>query len=120
MQHDASFGDTLRRLREEREATDKSFSLRGVAQRCAVSPAYLSRVERGEVAPPGEETLLKLADDLQVDRDVMLAMGGKVSADLRAAIISRPKLFGELIRSMRSLPDNAVLRLVREVKDGNW
>jgi len=37
------------------------FSLRRVASRCDITPAYLSRVERGEVAPPGEETLIKLA-----------------------------------------------------------
>lgn len=120
MQRSADFGESVRRLREERETSDRSFSLRGLAQRCGVSPAYLSRVERGEVAPPGEETLIRLADELEVDRDVMLAMGGKISGDLRTAILSRPKLFGELIRSLQSLPDHAVLRLVREVRDGNW
>jgi len=120
MQRSADFGNSVRRLREERETSDKSFSLRGLAQRCGVSPAYLSRVERGEVAPPGEETLIRLADELEVDRDVMLAMGGKISGDLRTAILSRPKLIGELIRSLQSLPNHAVLRLVREVRDGKW
>lgn len=117
---DVAFGETIRRLREARAATDPGFSLRQVAARCGVTPAYLSRVERGEVAPPGEETLLRLADELGEDPDVLLAMAGKISADLRSAILARPKLFAELIRTIKDAPDNAVLRVVREVRDGNW
>ena len=117
---DADFGEHLRRLREERGQDDPSFSLRQVAMRCGITPAYLSRVERGEVAPPGEETLVRLAADLGEDADVLLALAGKVSSDLRAAIMARPKLFAELIRAMKQMPDHAVLRIVREVRDGDW
>jgi len=113
-------GSHLRRLREERMEDDPDFSLRRVATRCGVTAPYLSRVERGEAAPPGEETLTRLAQDLGEDPDVLLAMAGKVSADLRSAILARPKLFAELIRSIKSMPDHAVLRIVREVRDGNW
>ena len=81
---------------------------------------HLSRLERDEVAPPSEEVLRLLAAELGVDTDVMLALGGKISADLRAAILARPKLFAELIRSLKDMPDHAVLRLVREVEDGDW
>ncbi len=115
-----SIGDHIRHLRERRAAEDPSFSLRQVAARCDVSPAYLSRVERNEVAPPGEETLVKLAYELGEDADVLLAMAGKISGDLRAIILSRPQLFADLIRSIKSMPDHAVLRIVRDVKDGEW
>jgi transcriptional regulator with XRE-family HTH domain len=114
------FGDHIRRLREDRMKEDPAFSLRQVAARCGVTAAYLSRVERGEVAPPGEETLLKLAEELGEDPDVMLGMAGKISTDLRSIIIARPRLFAELIRAIKIMPDNAVLRIVREVRDGNW
>jgi transcriptional regulator with XRE-family HTH domain len=114
------FGDAVRRLREGRADAESGFSLRQVAARCSISPAYLSRVERGEVAPPGEETLIKLAREIGEDPDVLLAMAGKISADLRSAILARPKLFAELIRSIKDAPDNAVLRVVREVRDGKW
>ena len=117
---DNQLGVHLRRLREERIDADLGFSLRRVASRCGVTAPYLSRVERGEVAPPGEETLTKLAHDLGEDTDVLLAMAGKISSDLRSAILARPQLFAELIRSIKSMPDNAVLRIVREVRDGNW
>ena len=114
------FGDAVRRLRETRAVSEQGFSLRQVAARCGITPAYLSRVERGEVAPPGEDTLVKLAMEIGEDPDVLLAMAGKISSDLRAVILARPKLFAELLRSIKEAPDNAVLRLVREVRDGNW
>ncbi len=117
---DATFGAWLRARRLSRAETEKDFSLRRLAARCGITPAYLSRVERGEVAPPGEETLKRLAEALGEDPDVTLAMAGKVSADLRAAILARPRLFADLIRTLKEVPDHAVLRLVREVRDGEW
>jgi hypothetical protein len=47
-------------------------------------------------------------------------MAGKVSSDLQAIIRKRPKLFSQLIRELKNAPDRAVLRLVREVRDGDW
>ena len=115
-----AIGEHIRTLRERRAEVADGYSLRKVAARCGVTPAYLSRVERGEVAPPGEETLINIARELGEDPDVMLAMAGKISTDLRSVILARPRLFAELIRSIKSMPDHAVLRIVRDVSDGNW
>jgi len=100
--------------------TDPRFSLRKVAQRIDVQPAYLSQVERGNVPPPSEATIRRLAQDLGEDSDVLLAMAGKVSEDLQDVIRRRPKVFAELLRALRAAPNRAVLRVVREVRDGNW
>ena len=94
--------------------------MRQVARRVGIEPAYLSKIERGEVAPPSEATTVRLAKELGEDPDVMLALAGKVSADLQAIIRRRPRLFAELLRQMKEAPDEAVLRVVREVRDGNW
>lgn len=115
-----AFGDFVRTRREELRQNDRSFSLRQVAERIGIQPSYLSKIERDEVAPPGEETIRRLADELSVDRDTLLALGGKVSTDLQETIRRRPELFAQLIRELRDLPDQAVLRLVREVRDGDW
>ena len=114
------FGQFVRNRREALRADDPSFSVRQVAGRIGVQPSYLSKVEREEVAPPSEETIRRLASDLDVDSDVLLALAGKVSADLMETIRRRPALFAELIRQLRDMPDHAVLRLVREVRDGEW
>jgi transcriptional regulator with XRE-family HTH domain len=88
--------------------------------RIGIEPAYLSKIERGDVAPPSEATTLKLAKELNEDPDFMLALAGKVSSDLREIIRKRPELFADLIRQLKDAPDEAVLKVVREVRDGDW
>ena len=114
------FGPTIREIRERLRRDDRRYSVRQVARRVGIEPAYLSKIERGEVAPPSEATTVRLAKELGEDPDVMLALAGKVSADLQAIIRRRPRLFAELLRQMKEAPDEAVLRVVREVRDGNW
>jgi HTH-type transcriptional regulator, competence development regulator len=115
-----TLGELIRERREALRRTGPEFSLRKVAERVGVEPSYLSRVERDLGSPPSQETLRKLAAELELDADVVLAMAGKVSEDLQSIIRRRPRLFAELLREMRDLPDHAVLRLVREVRDGEW
>ena len=117
---DDAFGKFVRECREALRAGNAAFSVRKVAQRIGVEPSYLSKVERGRQPPPGEETILALARELGEDGDVLLAMAGKVSSDLQEIIRKRPRLFAELIRQLKTMPDHAVVRLVREVRDGNW
>lgn len=115
-----TFGDYVRRRREARRATDDSYSVRQLAQRIGVEPSFLSKVERDEVPPPSEAKVVALARELGEDPDVLLALAGKVSSDLQQAIRKRPELFASLIRELKHMPDHAVLRLVREVRDGKW
>ena len=114
------FGKLIRETRLRAQAGDRAYSLRKTAERIGIQPSYLSKIERGELPPPGEEVICKLAADLGLDADVLLAMAGKVSSELQEVIRNRPELFGALIRELKSVPDNAVLKLVREVRDGEW
>ena len=115
-----TFGRFIRERRESLKREDPAYSVRRVAQRMGIQPSYLSKVERDEVSPPSEETTRKLAHELNVDSDMLLAMAGKVSTDLQDVIRKRPELFAELIRGLKEVPDHAVLRIVREVRDGEW
>lgn len=115
-----TFGSHIRDRREKLRRDDPRFSVRQVAERIGVEPSFLSKVERDEVAPPSEEKIVGLARELGEDADVLLAMAGKVSSDLQQVIRKRPELVAALLRELRELPDHAVLRLVREVRDGNW
>src|SRR6185503_15798139 len=116
----SGFGDYIRKRRETLREDDDRFSVRQLAQRIGVEPSFLSKVERDETAPPSEEKVLRLAKELGEDPDMLLALAGKVSSDLQAAIRKRPELFASLIRQLKDMPDRAVLRLVREVRDGKW
>ena len=114
------FGTYIRAKRERLYKDRKDFSVRKVAIKISVEPAYLSKVEREIVSPPSEGKIIALAEVLGEDKDVLLALAGKVSSDLLKVIKDRPVLFAELIRKLKSEPDHAVLRIVREVKDGEW
>ena len=115
-----SFGSYIREKREELHADDKSKSLRQVAITIGVEPAFLSKVERDIVSPPSEGKIIALAEVLDEDTDLLLAMAGKVSSDLLAIVKARPKLIGELLRELKEQPDHAVLSVVRNITDGDW
>ena len=115
-----TLGAYIREAREKLREGDRSYSLRQVAQRINLEPAYLSKIERDQVPPPSEATILRLALDLGEDPDLMLAMAGKVSSDLQEIIRRRPKLFADLLRQLKEQPNKAILRIVREVRDGDW
>ena len=116
----SKFGSYIRQRRERLRRSSAEYSLRQVAGRIDVEPSYLSKVERGDEAPPSEPTIRRLANELGEDPDVLLALAGKVSADLKAIICRRPQLFADLLRQLKKLPDKAVLRICREVRDGEW
>ena len=115
-----SFGSYIRKQREALAVTDKGMSLRQVATRIGVEPAFLSKVERGVTAPPSEAKIVALAGELGEDPDLLLAMAGKVSSDLLDIIRKRPQLFGDLLRQLKEQPDHAILSIVRQVTDGDW
>jgi transcriptional regulator with XRE-family HTH domain len=117
---DTAFGSYVREKREALRETDREYSVRKVAARIGVEPSYLSKIERGDQPPPSEAKITALAEVLGEDPDLLLAMAGKVSSDLQEAIRKRPLLFAQLIRQLKDAPDRAVLRLVREVRDGKW
>jgi HTH-type transcriptional regulator, competence development regulator len=116
----SSFGDYVRKNRERLRSQDSNFSIRRVAARIGIEPSYLSKIERSEQPPPSEKTIVALARELDADADLLLALAGKISSDLSTIIQKRPQLFSELIRELKNMPDRAVLRIVREVRDGNW
>ena len=114
------FGSYVRQRREELRKHDPDYSVRRVAARIGIEPSYLSKIERGKQPPPSEKTIAAISKELKEDPDVLLALAGKVSAEIQRIIRKRPQLFTQLIRELKDMPDHAVLRLVREVRDGKW
>lgn len=115
-----AFGKYVRSRRESLGTSRRGYSVRQVATRVGFEPSYLSKVERSETPPPSELKIIKLAQELDEDPDVLLALAGKVSEELQAVIRKRPRLFADLIKQLKDAPDHAILRVVREVRDGNW
>ena len=114
------FGEAVRAKRMARAASDPAFSVRKVAARVGIEPSYLSKIERGEQPPPGEDTIRRIAEELGEDTDELLALGGKVSGDLLEIIRDRPTLVAELLRSVRKMSAKRMTELSRQVRDGDW
>ena len=114
-----SFGFYTRNLREQRRAVNRRYSIRQTAHRIGVEPAYLSKVERGDVSPPSEQMIRRLAADLGEDVDLLLALAGKVAQDIREIIMARPILFAELVRGLSDVPDDLLEQLVHRVRNGD-
>jgi transcriptional regulator with XRE-family HTH domain len=115
--HVTGFGAHIRALRKK-----AGLSGRQVAEQAGLDQSYLSRLERGKegIYAPSEEKVQALARALGEDPDVLLAMTGRVSQELLGVILSRPAVFAQLIRQLKDAPENAILRVVREVRDGDW
>lgn len=115
------FGNYVRNARTALKTDqNKSMSLRSFASLVGLEPSYLSKIERGLEAPPSEVTISKIAEALGEDVDILLALAGKVSSELQAIICKRPKLFSSLLRQLKTMPDHAILRIARDVSDGDW
>jgi transcriptional regulator with XRE-family HTH domain len=107
------FGRILRREREMNK-----LGLREMAKMIGVSCTYLSRVERGEVPPFSERRIRDIAGILCLDLDELLASAGKISSDLVEIILDRPKEMAELIRALKGLSKEDILRLTEMAKRG--
>lgn len=116
---DYNFSTYIREKRSAlREAGDRRFSQRQVAIRIGVEPSFLSQVERGNVAPPSEEKVVRLARELGEDPDFLLALAGKVASDLQFIIRERPVIYGVLLRSLSDEADEVLQYIIDGTERG--
>jgi len=94
------FGDTLRNLRLNHPET---LSIREVSRRAGIDVSYLSRMEKGEVSPPSEEIILRLAEVLEADPDELLEMADKIPPDVREIIRSHFQEIPSFLRTAKDL-----------------
>jgi cytoskeletal protein RodZ len=106
------FGAHIRALREAQE-----ISLRKFADRAQISPTYLSKVERDEFPPPGEEAVRRIAEILGEDPDELLALAGKVASDLPGIIQQQPRAMATFLRAASGLSATDLEKLARRADD---
>ena len=82
-----SFGGTIREMREAQK-----LGLRVAADRLGISPAYLSRIERGKERPPKPELVKRLATLLGGDPDLLFRLAESTDPDLAAYIREVPRV----------------------------
>ena len=100
------FGSTIRKWRETRGISQRRF-----AETVGLSPTYLSKIERGEMAPPAEPKVIAIADAMERDRDELLALAGRIASDLPPLIRANPRQMAALVRN-RGIQIQSILQTI--------
>ncbi|MDL2313707.1 helix-turn-helix domain-containing protein [Desulfovibrio sp. OttesenSCG-928-C14] len=94
-----NFGETIRSLRVAQD-----LGLRETATILGISPAYLSRIERGKERPPRPEVIKSLAKALAADPDVLFRLSSSTDP--------------EVVNFLHEQP--AVMNLLRFIKEAHF
>lgn len=108
------FANRIRELREERKATDPSFSQRQFAKALGVSSTYLNYVEMGQTVASAT-LIMKIAEKLGVDADELFALANKMSPDLQP-ILNRPGV-PALLRKVANLSEEEIASFNRQLDE---
>jgi transcriptional regulator with XRE-family HTH domain len=81
-----NFGETLRELR-----VAQNIGLREMAVRVDISPAYLSRIERGKERPPRPELIKSFARLLAADPDVLFRLSSSTDPEVVDFLRDQPE-----------------------------
>ena len=81
-----TFGKLLRSLR-----LASGIGLRELSRLIEKSPGYLSDVESGNVPAPSEETIVQIANALNVDKKALLGRAKKVDPELSQYVVDQPQ-----------------------------
>jgi HTH-type transcriptional regulator, competence development regulator len=110
-----TFGERIRRRRRE----DK-LSQRRLAELVGVDFTYLSKLENNQHGQsPGEELVLKLAEQLHDDSEELLALAGKVPVEALRALAREDADFARFLRRLSAVAaDDKRGRLRRVLESG--
>jgi transcriptional regulator with XRE-family HTH domain len=101
-------------IRENR--LKKDISLRKFAQEVGISPTMMSKVEHDEMGfKAGEDTLKRIADLLDVDRDYLLSLAKKVDTNLQNMIMNKPHIMPQFLRTVGNASDETLRKIMRDV-----
>ena len=92
-----SFGETIREMREA-----QTMGLRAAASHLGISPAYLSRIERGRERPPKPELVKRIATLLGGDPDLLFRLAESTDPDLADYIHLTPNV-PEFLRTAKAM-----------------
>ena len=86
-----NFGETIRDLRVAQD-----LGLRETALKVGISPAYLSRIERGKERPPRPEVIKTLARILAADPDVLFRLSSSTDPEVVDYLHDQPEVMNLL------------------------
>jgi transcriptional regulator with XRE-family HTH domain len=108
-----NFGELIRNLR-----IAQNLGLRETATMVGISPAYLSRIERGKESPPRPEVIKNLAKVLAADPDVLFRLSSSTDPDVVEYLHDKHEAMN-LLRFIREakFTDSEIRRLIQAAED---
>lgn len=108
-----AFGETIRDLRSAQD-----LGLRETAGLVGISPAYLSRIERGKEHPPSPEIIKALAKTLAADPDVLFRLSSSTDPEIVDYLHENPEAMN-LIRFIKEagLTSQSIEQLMGTAKE---
>lgn len=108
-----NFGETIRDLRVAQD-----LGLRETAQKVGISPAYLSRIERGKEYPPRPEVIKDLAKVLAADPDVLFRLSSSTDPEVVDYLHDQPEVMSLLryIKEVNFTKDD-IKKLIRAAEN---
>ena len=104
-----NFGETIRDLRVAQD-----LGLRETATKVGISPAYLSRIERGKDSPPRPEIIKELAKLLAADPDVLFRLSSSTDPEVVDYLHEQPEVMN-LLRYIKEthFTEDEIISLVK-------
>ena len=93
----STFGETIREMRQAQQ-----LGLRTAADRLGISPAYLSRIERGKERPPKPDLVKRLTTLLGGNPDQLFRLAESTDPDLAEYVHSIPNV-PEFLRTAKAM-----------------
>lgn len=94
-----TFGETIREARKAHGLTQRQ-----LAKRLEIDFTYLSKLENDRGDPPGDDTIRRLATELGLDAEGLLASAGKIPPELRELAQSNRE-FAVFLRSLPNMSE---------------
>ncbi len=106
-----TFGQRIRRRRRE-----SNLNQRQLASLVGVDFTYLSKLENDQQGQsPGEELVMKLAEQLQDDAEALLALAGKVPVEALRMLAREDADFARFLRRLSAVPADDKRERLRQV-----
>lgn len=95
-----TFGQFIKRNR-----LDSGLTLKGLSDLSGLSITFISRLERDDLSPPGEEKLKKLAHIFKMDEEDMIFKAERVPSNISQMMIDRPDIVPILRLGSKKTPE---------------
>lgn len=116
MSGNVEFGRLIRSLRQEKQKTDPSYSLRRFAEKVGLSPTFVSKMETGDFAPPSAEKIKRIAELLDYNTDKLLRMANKLDTEFKE-IIHEKKAMADFLRTASGFSEEELRSMTEELKE---